>query len=73
LPAVADSGFGPTDASRGSFGPREQELRKKERTLLREIESLKAQGEPARELLNEMLAASAELRACLQTYRSRSP
>ena len=51
----------------------EQELRKKERTLVREIESLKAQGEPDGELMNEMLAASAELRACLETYRSRSP
>ena len=73
--AVGDLGLAAAAGGPGSFGPRERDLLKMERTIHREIESLKAQGEPARELLNEMLAASAELHAYLeqQQQQPRAP
>ena len=71
--AAADSGLGAIAGGAGSFGPRERDLLKMERTLLREIESLRAQGEPADELLNEMMAASAKLHAHLEQHQPRGP
>ena len=73
--AVADLGLAAAAGGPGSFGPRERDLLKMERTLHREIESLKAQGEPAGELLNEMMAASAELHAYIeqQQQQPRAP
>jgi hypothetical protein len=69
----------PTDGERGETGlaarsrEREEQILEMERWLFKEIETLKSQGEPTGDLLNEMMAASANLHAYLEAYHSRSP
>ena len=81
--AAGTGGVWPSQPPRDSNGAglvaasadaRRDALLKRERTLLREIESLKAQGEPPGGLLDEMLAAAAELRSYMeQQQQSRAP
>jgi hypothetical protein len=69
----------PTDGERGETGAagramgREEQILEMEQWLFKEIETLKSQGEPTGDLLNEMMAASANLHAYLEAYHSRAP
>jgi hypothetical protein len=57
----------------GELSSREEELLELDQRILREIESLRSQGEPGGDVLKEMLALSDDLHAYLEAYHSRSP
>jgi hypothetical protein len=73
LSAAADSLFGVGVPPPGAGSDeRRDALLEVERSLLKQIEELKAAGEPADELLKDMLDVSADLHAFLREYPPRA-